>query len=275
MNGKIKLQEIYVHYNLLQGMIDTHFHGLIMEHKELDTRSVITEAFESGLEFAIDIGTEMSDVPKRFKLLSNFKNILFAAGNYPSEIEKETVANLIDSLETIIKNNKISAIGEIGLDWHWNYGTKEQQMELFEAQINLANKYNLPVLIHNREADTEIIEILQKTRPIAGGILHCFSSNYETAVKLLDIGLYISFAGNVTYKKNNSLRAVASKIPVNSIFAETDSPYLSPQKVRGKTNHPGHIGYTYETLAECQKLPIEDFIQTVRNNFLTLFNPEL
>lgn len=283
MNEKIKLQEIYVHYNLLKGMIDTHFHGLIMEQKELDTKKILRQSFDLGLEYAVDIGIEMSDIPKRLNLLKEFKNILFAAGNYPAEVENDSTLNLIKILEKVIeennypdnKNHKISAIGEIGLDWHWNYGTKKQQMELFETQINLANKYNLPVLIHNREADTEIIEILQKTRPVAGGILHCFSSNYETAVKLLDMGLYISFAGNVSYKKNNSLREVASKIPVNSIFAETDSPYLSPRKVRGKANHPGHIGYTYETLAECQKLPIENFIQTVRNNFLNLFNPEL
>lgn len=264
-----------MHFNLQSGMIDTHFHGLIMEQKELDTRSVLTEAFESGLEYAIDIGTEMSDVLKRLKLLSEFKNILFAAGNYPSEIEKDTVPNLVDYLDRIIKNKKISAIGEIGLDWHWNYGTKEQQIELFEAQIDLANKYNLPVLIHNRDADNEIIEVLNKTKPVSGGIMHCFSSDYKTAEKVLDLGLSISFAGNVTYKKNNILREVASKLPVNSIFAETDSPYLSPQKVRGKKNHPGHIGYTYETLAECQNLPIEEFIQEVKNNFTNLFNPEL
>lgn len=272
-----------MHFNLQSGMIDTHFHGLIMEQKELDTRSVLTEAFESGLEYAIDIGTEMGDVPKRLELLSGLKNIQIAAGNYPSEVEKNTTPNLIKLLEKIIKDNdllennnqRIIAIGEIGLDWHWNYGTKEQQIELFEAQIDLANKYNLPVLIHNRDADNEIIEVLNKTKPVSGGIMHCFSSDYNTAVKVLDLGLSISFAGNVTYKKNNILREVASKLPVNSIFAETDSPYLSPQKVRGKKNHPGHIGYTYETLAECQNLPIEEFIQEVKNNFTNLFNPEL
>jgi len=265
-----------VHFNIKQGMIDTHFHGLIMEQKELDTRSVLTEAFESGLEYAIDIGLEMSDIQERLNLLKEFKNILFAAGNYPSEVEKDSTSNLVNLLEELIKkNHKIIAIGEIGLDWYWNYGTKEQQIELFEAQINLANKYNLPVLIHNRDADKDILEALNKITPEAGGIIHCYSSDYKTAVKLLDLGLYISFAGNVSYKKNNTLREVASKIPVNSIFVETDSPYLSPQKVRGKLNHPGHIGYTYETLSECQNLPLEDFIEKVRNNFNNLFSPEL
>jgi TatD DNase family protein len=267
-------------FNLLPGMIDTHFHGLIMKEKELDTKAVLKEAFDSGLEYAIDIGTELSDIPKRIELLKEFKNLLFAAGNYPSEVEKDSVYNLISSLDTIISdagssNYKISAIGEIGLDMYWNYGTKKQQMELFEGQIELANKYNIPVLIHNREADSDIIEILNQTAPAAGGIMHCFSSDYCTAKKLLDMGLNISFAGNITYKKNTILREVAEKIPVNSIFVETDSPYLSPQKVRGKLNHPGHIGFTYQTIADCRKIPVEKLIKDIKNNFIRLFNPEL
>jgi len=262
-------------------MVDTHFHGLIMENKGLDTKKHLTEAFKSGLDYAVDIGTELDDVDKRLELLSGFDQILFTAGNYPSEVEKSNTKTLIDSLEIIIEKNNsenfskiISAIGEIGLDWHWNYGTKKQQMELFEAQIQLANKYKLPVIIHNREADKDIIDILKQNTPEFGGILHCFSSDYETAVKLIDLGLFISFAGNVSYKKNSVLREVASKIPVESILIETDSPYLSPQQVRGKNNHPGHIAYTYETVADCKNLPLEDFINSIKSNFISLINPE-
>lgn len=263
-------------------MIDTHFHSLIMAKKDLNTRNVLQEAIDHGLEYAIDIGTQMEDIEERFELLAGFNNILFAAGNYPSEVEKDSVRNLTATLEKVIQkknssgnvNCRISAIGEIGLDWHWNYGTNKLQIELFEAQIELANKYKLPILIHNREADKEIIETLKTTPPAAGGILHCFSSDYQTAVKFLDLGLSISFAGNVTYKKNMNLREVAAQIPEKSIFIETDSPYLSPQKVRGKTNHPGHIGFTYETIAECRKTSTEEFIISVKDNFLKLFNPE-
>ena len=269
-------------FNLRPGMIDTHFHGLIMTKKNMDSETVLKEAFDSGLEYAVDIGTQMEDIEERFKLLSGFNNILFAAGNYPSEVEKDSAANLILELENNViaknslskKNRRISAIGEIGLDWHWDYGTKKLQIELFEAQIGLANKYKLPVLIHNREADKEIIETIKTTPPSSGGIVHCFSSDYQAAVKFLDLGLSISFAGNVTYKKNISLREVAAQIPEKSIFVETDSPYLSPQKVRGKINHPGHIGFTYETIAECRGTPADEFIISVRDNFLKLFNPE-
>jgi len=196
-------------------------------------------------------------------------------------VEKNNTNYLVDTLEKIIVKKKlpgnfkpITAIGEIGLDWHWNYGTKKQQMELFEAQIQLADKYKLPVLIHNREADQDILNILKQNSLNSRGILHCFSSDYETAVKLIDMGLYISFAGNVSYKKNSVLREVASKIPVESILLETDSPYLSPQQVRGKPNHPGHIAYTYETVADCQNIPLKEFINSIKNNFKSLFNPE-
>jgi len=266
-------------FNLQKGMVDTHFHGLIMENKELDTKKVLREAFNTGLDYAVDIGTELNDVEIRLELLSEFDHILFAAGNYPSEVEKSNTNYLVDTLEKIIikkntaKNSKnISAIGEIGLDWHWNYGTKKQQMELFEAQIQLANKYKLPVLIHNREADQDILNILKQNSINNGGILHCFSSDYNTSVKLIDMGLFISFAGNVSYKKNSILRDVASKIPVESILLETDSPYLSPKQVRGKTNHPGHIGYTYQTVADCKNLSLENFILKVQNNFRKFFN---
>ncbi len=196
-------------FNLQKGMIDTHFHGLIMAKKDMDSKAVLQEAFASGLEYAVDIGIQMDDIEERFELLSGFNNILLAAGNYPSEVEKDSVQNLILELEKNIilknssgkKNRRISAIGEIGLDWHWNYGTKKLQTELFEAQIELANKYKLPILIHNRDADKEILETLKTTPPSAGGIVHCFSSDYQAAVSFLDLGLSISFAGNVTYKK--------------------------------------------------------------------------
>ncbi len=269
-------------FNLQQGMIDTHFHGLIMENKGIDTKAAVTESFSRGMDFMIDIGTGTGDLSDRINLLSSFDKIFFTAGNYPSEVENGSAETLTDSLEKAILNNdsiispkvKVAGIGEIGLDWHWNYGTKKLQMELFEAQIALANKYNLPVIIHNREADREILEVLRMTPPKRGGIMHCFSSDYPTASGAMDFGLSISFAGNITYKRNNELREVASKIPQSAIFIETDSPYLSPQQVRGKQNHPGHIGYTYKTVAECLNIPVNQLIQSIQNSFKGMFNPE-
>ncbi len=270
-------------FNLHKGMIDTHFHGLIMEKNGIDAKDAVLEAFRHGMDFMVDVGTKTADITDRIDLLSSFDKIIFTAGNYPSEVENNSIENLTDSLEKSIlglnystdSKGKISGIGEIGLDWHWNYGTKKLQIELFETQIILANKYNLPIFIHNREADKEILEVLKKTPPEKGGIMHCFSSDYTMAAQVLDLGLCISFAGNITYKRNNKLREVASKIPQTSLFLETDSPYLSPRAVRGKQNHPGHIGYTYSTAAECQNITVPELIQIVQRSFNKLFNPEL
>ncbi len=259
-------------FHISQGMIDTHFHASVMEGKGMNTVLVLRQAVNSGLAGGIDIGLTPSDFLGRKRLLKDFPSILLSAGCYPSETERADTDSLLSELEKLLEAENPSALGEIGLDWHWDYGSRKQQKDLFAGQIALANKYNLPVLIHNREADADIIDILTAVPPKAGGILHCFSSPYETARKIVDSGLYISFAGNLTYKKNDSLRIAASKLPLDRIVLETDSPYLSPQKRRGKPNHPGHIGYTYEVLAEVLKIEMEDLIIRVDRNFRKLFN---
>lgn len=253
------------------GMIDTHFHASVMEGKGMDTVMVLQQAVDSGLAGGIDIGLTPSDFMVRKSLLKEFPSILLSAGCYPSETERTDISLLLGELEDILTKEKPSAIGETGLDWHWNYGTRKQQKDLFAGQIALANQYNLPVIIHNRDADADVIDILKAVPPKAGGILHCFSSSYETAREIVDRGLYISFAGNLTYKKNDSLRITASKLPVDRIVLETDSPYLSPQKRRGKPNHPGHIGYTYEVLSETLKMEEESLIFRLNKNFRELF----
>lgn len=263
-------------FNLTNGMIDTHFHGAVMQHKGMDAHGLLLNAVKSGLAGGIDIGLTPSDYFERYALFKDISEISFSAGCYPSEVEKYPVKKSLDELHTLLLQEKtVIAIGEIGLDWHWNYGKRKNQKDLFAGQLSLAKEFNLPVLIHNREADQDIIDILNEVHIPNGGILHCFSSDYSTAKKLLDLGMYISFAGNLTYKNNENIRAIASKIPLDRLFLETDSPYLSPQKQRGKRNHPGHIGYTYEVLGEVKKIPLSEIIQQLNNNFHSLFKIKL
>ena len=259
-------------FHLEKGMIDTHFHGLIMQQKGMDARGILQQASAEGLTGGIDIGLTPGDFAERHTLFTHIPGILFSAGCYPSEVEKETVGTLLDTLHTVLLENiALSAIGEIGLDWHWDYGSRTDQKDLLAGQLELAKEFDLPVCIHNREADTDILDILSGDLPPRGGILHCFSSDYTTAKKLLDLGMYISFAGNLTYKNNADLRTTAAKIPLNRIFLETDSPYLSPQKRRGTPNHPGHIGYTYEVLALVKGIGMPQMKEQVANNFHELF----
>ncbi|RKX92356.1 MAG: hydrolase TatD [Spirochaetes bacterium] len=259
-------------FHISPGMIDTHFHASVMQKKGLDAVMLLQSAFDAGLSRGIDIGLTPSDFAGRKSLLKDFPSILLSAGCYPSETERAETISLLTELEEILEKENPSAIGEIGLDWHWDYGTRKQQKDLFAGQIALANKYNLPVLVHNREADDDVVDILEAVPPKAGGILHCFSSDYETARKVVDCGLYISFAGNLTYTKNEFLRTTAAKLPIERVLLETDSPYLSPQKRRGKPNHPGHIGYTYEVLSEVLNMEMEVLILRMDKNFRKLFS---
>ena len=266
---------------LMPGMIDSHFHYLEMLKKELDPHALLAECFSSGMTAAVDIATNTANFEKRLEFAACFDNIFITAGLNPGKAEKETaeIDEMLDTLETQISGAKghgrLIAVGETGLDWYWKYGTREKQISLFEAQVDLAEKYGLPVIIHNREADEDVLRILNTKKPAKGGIIHCFSSDYKYALSCIDLGFMISFAGNVTYKKNTVIQEAARRIPASSILAETDSPYLSPGKLRGLPGHPGFVSHTYNYLAELRDVEIEDFTDTVKTNFNTLFGKDL
>ncbi|MCD4760314.1 TatD family hydrolase [bacterium] len=255
----------------ITGLIDSHFHSISMQKKGININQHLSELFSMGFSGGLDIGTEPGDTSARVSLLSSFQKIRFTSGLSPSlaaEIEKgKSLKSLLSILEKDIREYSPSAIGEIGLDWYWDYGTRQIQKDLMAAQINLANSYHLPVIIHNREADDDLIQLLKSTPCIAGGIIHCFSSTWETAKELLDLNFLISFAGNVTYKKNHSLRIILEKIPATRLLLETDSPYLSPEPYRGKTNTPHNMPYIYHTASSVRKEPYPVLVNQIRDNF--------
>lgn len=241
---------------LIPGMIDSHFHYLEMLKKGLDPHALLTECFSAGMSAAVDIATNTANFEKRLEFAARFDNVFITAGLNPGKAEKETeeIDEMLRTLEAQIRgangHGRLIGVGETGLDWFWNYGTREKQISLFEAQVDLADKYSLPVIIHNREADEDVIRILETKKPAKGGIIHCFSSDYNFASSCIDLGFLISFAGNVTYKRNTVIQDAARRIPAASILAETDAPYLSPGKLRGLPGHPGFVSLTYNYLAE-------------------------
>ena len=262
---------------LLPGMIDSHFHYMEMQKKGIDSTKIIKECFDAGMEAMIDISTSTSNYDARLQFALQNKNLFISSGISPGKAENqiEEIEKMLEVLETQIIDAKTTkrliAIGEIGLDWYWKHGTPEKQIFLFEKQLELANKYDLPVIIHNREADKEVLNILKKKAPSRGGILHCFSSDYSFALSCIDLGFFISFAGNVTYKKNRTLLEAAKRVPVSSILVETDSPYLSPREVREIPNNPAFVGYTYKFIAEQRGEDINSFVLSVKDNFGCLF----
>ena len=266
---------------ILPGMIDSHFHNMEMIKKGIDTKKIIKQCFNSGMEALIDISTSISNYDTRLQFAMENKNIFITCGISPGKAENQTeeldkmLKILAAQINDAKKTNKLIAIGETGLDWYWNYGTPERQMYLFERQLEIAQNFNLPVIIHNREADKEILDILKKKTPARGGIIHCFSSDYNFALSCIELGFFISFAGNLTYKKNIAIQEAAKKLPVSSILVETDSPYLSPQQVRDIPNNPSFVGYTYAYIAEQRGEDINNFIAKVKDNFIRLFGEVL
>jgi TatD DNase family protein len=263
-----------IEYTNTAGLIDSHFHSIYMQKKEISIQQHFKDLITNGFIGGLDIGVEPGDTKERKSLLQNFPQIRIASGLYPGladDIEKGTpLSDFLKILENDIQVYSPSAIGEIGLDWYWDYGTRKIQKELVSAQIQLANSYNLPIVIHNREADNDLIELLKNNKCLKGGIIHCFSSNWETAKKLLDLDFFISFAGNVTFKNNNELRNVMEKIPASRLLLETDSPYLSPVPRRGKINTPANMPYIYNSAALVRNTSLELLINQVKENFFAI-----
>ena len=252
-------------------LIDSHFHTALISEKGISLKDLNTELSFINFSGGIDIGTKANDIKYRKALLKNFSGILFSSGLYPSCAESQDMMILLQKLEQDLIEFKPDALGEIGLDWYWKYATKEKQIELFKNQLKLANTYNLPVIIHNREADDAIISILSSYNMKNSGIFHCFSSNIKTAKKILDLGFFISFSGNITFKSNDLLRDVLKYIPIERLLLETDSPYLSPVPKRGKINTPLNMKYIYKTAAEIRNIHIEKLANSLENNFTKLF----
>lgn len=274
-------------------VFDTHFHALQMKNKGADLDSILIRAFNDKLVAALDVAIDEKFFSWRCKLADRFANLYLSAGIHPSSVGGESTlaaksqhrGDMPSSIEGINRTDwdsrfekirtqcmhpAVIAIGETGLDFYRNYSPREYQELVFRYHLELAVETGLPVIVHNRNADERLLEIIGSTA-CNYGVFHCFSSNWETAKAALDLGYYISFAGNLSYKHADEIRRAALRIPQDKLLIETDSPYLSPLPVRGKANHPGHIGYTLETLAELRKEDIEGLAGSLVKNASVLF----
>lgn len=175
----------------------------------------------------------------------------------------------LNDLEELIKNNKVYAIGEIGLDYHYNNENKDEQKELFNKQLDLAEKYNLPVIIHIREAMQETFDILKKRK--LKGVIHCYSGSIEMAREFIKLGYKIGIGGVLTFK-NSRLSEVIEKLDLKDILLETDSPYLSPEPFRGRKNNPSNVYYVAKKIAEIKNIKVDEVIEKTTSNCKELFD---
>ncbi|MBE7089675.1 MAG: TatD family deoxyribonuclease [Clostridiales bacterium] len=248
--------------------IDTHCH--IDDEKFIDLDATIEEIKKAGVDTVINIGCDEKTTLHGKNLSEKYDCVYFASGFHPSEIKGLTDKSL-DKIKEFALHEKCVAIGEIGLDYHWEPYDKEKQIEGFIKQIELANSLDLPISVHSRDATEDMLNLLKSHKIKKGGVMHCFSGSRETAKILLDLGFYISFAGTLTFKNARNLVEVAEFTPINRCLTETDSPYLAPVPHRGEMNTPAYVPYVTKRLAEIKKISVEEVAKQVKINAKQLF----
>lgn len=245
-------------------MTDSHAHIYSEYYDDID--SLVLELKEKGMIKVINCSTSNIDANEVIELSNKYKGFLLPAlGIHPECIDNYD----LEKIEELIKNNKVYAIGEIGLDYYWNKENKEEQKELFIKQINLAKKYNLPVLVHTRDSIQDCLDILKENK--VKGIIHCYSGSYEMAKEFIKYGYKIGVGGVLTFK-NSKLYEVIEKIDLKDILLETDSPYLTPEPFRGKQNNPSNVYYVAKRISEIKNISIEKVIEETTNNFIEFFD---
>jgi TatD DNase family protein len=220
----------------------------------------------------VTICTQLKDEPKVRKIAEKFDCVLYAAGTHPMNAHKEPMINVSDLLE-IAKHPKFVGIGETGLDYYYTKETEKDQKKSLLLHIEAAQKSRLPLIIHARAADKDIANILESEYKNAkfSCVMHCFSSGRELAIKMLDLGFYLSMSGIITFPKSDELRDIFSLTPIDRILVETDSPYLAPPPYRGKRNEPAYVALTAKKGAEIFDIPYNDFAHQIEENFERLF----
>jgi len=237
-------------------IIDTHAHLDFPDFKD-DIDDVIKRAGEVGVEYIINVGTSVDTSVKSIELTKKYANIYASVGIHPNAAST-VLADDWSRLEALAGESKVVAIGETGLDYYRDRSKKEDQKRLFHKHLELAEKHNLPVIIHNREASIDCLEIVRKYSGRVSGVIHCFAGSRDDAEEFLELGFYISFAGPITFPKAENLREALKAVPVEKLLLETDCPFLAPQPKRGKRNEPSYLQYTIPVLAELYKLTVED-----------------
>jgi TatD DNase family protein len=228
---------------------DTHAHiGLIVEDP-IEQLIVIQEARQAQVTRLVSICNSLHDFALVYENLKSAVNVYHAVGVSPSEVQNPG-KNWKDIIEKSVRLPRVIAIGEIGLDYYRKFGNKNSQVELFISQLDLAAKLNMPVIIHNRDAGHDVLEILRDRLPPKGGILHCYSEGAEYAEKALRLNLYFSFAGNLTYRNARNLHETLAVLPLDRVLIESESPFMVPADHRGKRNMPKYLPLTARFMAE-------------------------
>lgn len=251
-------------------LIDTHAHLNAIQYQD-DLDEVIERAQAEGVSTIVVVGFDRETITRAIELADQYEFIYATVGWHPVDAIDMTDEDL-KWIEELSAHPKVVALGEMGLDYYWDKSPKEIQKEVFRKQIALAKKVKLPIIIHNREATADIVEILQEENASeVGGIMHCFTGSIEVARQCMDMNFYISFGGPVTFKNAKKPKEVAAEIPLDRLLIETDCPYLTPHPFRGKRNEPSYVKYVAEQIAELKGTTFEEIAQKTSDNAKRFF----
>ncbi len=248
-------------------IIDTHIHLNDRKYQDI-LEEVIKEALENDVERMIVVGYDRSSSIKAVKMASSSDFIYAAVGLHPSDVIKEEDFDL-NWLKNLLREPKVIAIGEIGLDYYWNKNNRDLQITYFKKQLEIARNANLPIIIHSRDAAMDTYEILKEHS--LPGVLHCFPYSLEMAREFIKLGFYLGIGGVLTFKNSRVLKEVVKEIDIKHLLSETDGPYLTPEPYRGKINRPAYLKYIIDEISEIKKIDSETVLTVLYQNARNLF----
>ena len=252
-------------------LFDTHAHIGLIHEDQMEQLLIIQLAKRKSVTHIVSICNSLIDFTQVYENLKTASNVYHAVGVSPSEVTNHG-QDWEHKLDNYSKWERVVAIGETGLDYYRNYGDKGSQVELFIKQLDIARTLQMPVVIHNREAGKDILDILRNRLSDAGGILHCYSEDWAYARQALELPLYFSFAGNITYKNVKHLHDTIANLPLDRILIESESPFMVPSAYKGKRNKPAYLVETAQAVADIRGISLEEASDALYRNSLCAFH---
>lgn len=250
-------------------IFDTHCH-LDDEKFNEDREEAYQRMLAAQVTRCVCVGSDLPSSQRCIAFADTHTGVYAAAGVHPHEA-KDAPADYLDTLKGMLALKRVVALGEIGLDYYYDLSPRDVQKRVMAEQVELAVRLDVPVIFHIRDAHGDMVDFFRSRKHLPAGIIHCFSGSSEIAKEYVKMGFYISFAGPLTFKKAPHLQAAAREVPLDRLLVETDSPYLSPEPMRGRRNEPAHAVYTLKKLAELRELPMEEMARITWNNACALY----
>ncbi|NGN97008.1 YchF/TatD family DNA exonuclease [Grimontia sp. S25] len=253
-------------------LVDSHCHLDKLNYEDLhaDVGAVVENAKQRGVDYLLSVGVTLKSFPKMMELIRPFDNVFASCGVHPLDIEEGFD---YDTLKALASDDRVVAIGETGLDYHYQPEPAEKQKDAFRQHVRLAVELNKPLIIHTRMAREDTLQILrEENAQKVGGVLHCFTESYEMAEAAIELGFYISISGIVTFNKASELKDVVRRLPLERLLVETDSPYLAPVPFRGKENQPAYVREVAEYVGLLKGVSGDEVAKVTTENFFKLFS---